>query len=173
MTQSDTNNTPNFPTQEEIAEMEKNFGNLPEWAKKVPFSSVTEEAPLPIKYSEVDFDGFDHKPIAYTFDFTQNLFWMQRYLFLDDIEHLTQSKIPVNDYMMVAFSEEKVLRVNFMYEVDEDGNEGDTVYAQIISVSQDVEEQSGRACIELVVPISSIEVVEGLVVAEGSADNVQ
>lgn len=170
MTAPNQSQTPNFPTPEEIAEMEKNFGNLPTWAKQVT-KATKEEGADPLKHSDVDFEGFTHKPIAYTFDFGQKVFWMQRYLFLDDIQYLSDAKIPVRDYMMVTFADEKILRVNFAYEADENGIEEDEVFAQIVSLTHDVEEQNGRACVELMIPIASVEVIEGIVISEENSDN--
>lgn len=182
MTGPESNQPLGFPTPEELEVMEKNFGNLPDWSKQVKMNTV-DERPLFIKHSEVDFEGLEHKPIAYTFDFIQKLFCVQRYLLLSDIEHLTNGKIPVKDHMIVIFAgndkeEDQILRVNFAYEADDedlDDEDGGTfsTYAEIVTVFQDVEEHSGRACIELVIPIASIESIKGAVVSEEVVNNAE
>ena len=156
------------PTEDEIEEMKKNFGNLPEWAKNKPLSTDLMQ-PDPLQGFDVKFIGFRHQPTTYTLDLDQSMLFIERGGFIDDIPHLPVGRIPIPDHVLMTFlgdykpgvfinkdetgldanRETAVLRLNFAKDDD------DMAYAEIVHVYG----ANGRKVLtlELAIDIDSVE----------------
>ena len=162
------------PTQEEIEAMVASYGNLPESDYAHP---MRVHGPDPLQGFEIDFSGLSHKPTGYTLDLMQDVLWMERGLFFDDVEYLAEGRIPIPDNMLVVFQgdlvlgapvgqvkyDTKILRINFAK------SEGENqAYADIIHVHAD-NVKSAIPMLELTLPIESIEVVNGMLTSNEEA----
>lgn len=177
------------PTEDEIEQMVASFGkdiHPADLAHRVRLSS----GPDPLQGFDIDFTGLKHKPTAYTLDFMQDILWMERGLFFDDVEYIAEGRVPIPDHMIAVFygdylpgqslntdvmtlpadrgkslRESKMLRINFVKD-----EEDDKAYAEILHVNAP-DTISSVPMIELVFSIESIEVIEGMMVESDLENN--
>lgn len=158
------------PTDEEVAAMVANFGNLPDVDFERPMKPAVAQ---PLQGLDIQFDGFDHQPQTYTLNFMDDTLWIERPMFFDDVKHLPNGRIPVPCYVFAtvmgarltdhspeaaATYESALLRIDF--EKDENGDS----WASLVHL--DAKSISTITKLELVLHIEKIEAVDGVTIDE-------
>jgi hypothetical protein len=158
------------PTPEEIEAMIESFGNLPPEEYARPMKPAT---PDPLQGFDIDFDGFKHKPLAYTLNIGDNTLWISRGMFFEDVKYIPEGRLPIPSSIFVNVSGDPVpspegpIRETVTLRIDFVKDENNDAWADIDHIDAK-NATSAVPSLELVLHIESITTVDGVVVEKES-----